>query len=83
MYVFCSLQIAYVCLYSFHRAELLIFKHMISMATRSRTSIICKLLSIQKKVVVTNIMDATKNLPCRKNHLRALHFHVNLIYKTH
>jgi len=70
-------------LYSFHRTELLIFKHMISMATRSRTSIICKLFSVQKKLDVTNIMDAIKRFPCRKNHLKALHFHVNLIYKTH
>jgi hypothetical protein len=38
-----------VCVYSFHRAELLIFKHMISMATRSRTSIIRKLLSVFKE----------------------------------
>ena len=37
-----------MCTYSFHRAELLIFKHMISMATRSRTSIICTLLSVKK-----------------------------------
>jgi hypothetical protein len=58
--------LAYVCLYSFHRAEKLIFKHMISMATRSRTNIICKLLSVQKKVVVTNIMDATKKSSLQK-----------------
>jgi hypothetical protein len=51
MYVFCSLQIAYicVCIYSFNHTEMSIFKHVISMVTRSRTSTICKLLSVKKK----------------------------------
>ena len=73
-----------VCVYSFHRAELLIFKHMISMATRSRTSIIRKLLSVFKERERERERggDATKHFPCGKNHLRALHFHVNLIHKT-
>jgi len=46
--------------------ELLIVEHVISMSATSNAVREPKLLSIQEKLVIANIVDATENFPCKK-----------------
>ena len=56
--------------------ELLIVEHVISMSATSNAVIEPKLPSIQEKLVVIYMVDATENFPL-KNCLRTLKFCIN------
>jgi len=46
--------------------ELLIVEHVISMSATSNAVIEPKLLSIQEKLLIINMLDATENFPLQK-----------------
>lgn len=57
IYFLCSLQLAYV--HSFHPVQPTIIEHVTSTAATSKTSIKYKLLSVQEKLDIIRMVDAT------------------------
>jgi hypothetical protein len=68
-------------MYSFHPAQPIIIEHVISMVTKQKIKIKCKLFSIHKKLDITEWM-LLKIFLTQSNWLMILQFCVNLKYET-
>jgi hypothetical protein len=64
IYLHFVLTLHCVCVYIFHRVEHLIIGYVIRMATASKTQIKHNQISIERKVDVTNNVDATSGMLC-------------------